>query len=143
MIARMNSKSRSSRTALAALELVLMLPMLSFVSLISVDYSRIFYAWATLADCSRSGALWASNSNYATSTPYTTYQQAALAAAPNLSPAPTLSLTNGTDASGNAYVQVTASYQFKTFTNYPTLGSFAAIPNSVTLTRTIMMIVTP
>jgi Flp pilus assembly protein TadG len=143
MIARSHRKPRATRTALAALELVLVLPMMSFVSLISVDYSRVFYAWATLADCARNGALYASNSSYATSTSFTSYQQAALAAAPGLTPAPTVSLLNGTDTSGNAYVQVTATYQFSTFANYPTLGSFAPIPNSVALTRSIRMIVTP
>jgi Flp pilus assembly protein TadG len=137
MIARSHRKPRATRTALAALELVLVLPMMSFVSLISVDYSRVFYAWA------RNGALYASNSSYATSTSFTSYQQAALAAAPGLTPAPTVSLLNGTDTSGNAYVQVTATYQFSTFANYPTLGSFAPIPNSVALTRSIRMIVTP
>jgi Flp pilus assembly protein TadG len=143
MIAHGSRNRRSSRAALAALELVLVLPMLSYVSLVSVDYSRIFYAWATLADCSRNGALFASNSNYASSTSFTTYQQAAQAAAANLSPAPTVSLTNGTDASGNAYVKVTASYQFSTLSNYPAMGTFAVIPNSVTLTRSTVMIVTP
>jgi hypothetical protein len=38
---------------------------------------------------------------------------------------------------------VTATYQFSTLANYPAIGSFAPIPNSITLTRNIMMIITP
>jgi Flp pilus assembly protein TadG len=128
---------RNSGRAAAAVELVLMLPMLSFVCLVAIDYSRLFYAWATLADVARDGALYASDSSFATSTTYATAQQAALADASNLSPAPTITSTSGVDAGGNSYVQVTATYQFQTIANYP------GIPNSVSLSRSLRMVVTP
>ena len=97
------------RAGAAAVELVLMLPMLGFVCLATIDYSRLFYAWATLADCARNGALFASDSSFATSTTFTTVQQAALADASNLSPSPTIASASGVDSGGNSYVEVTAS----------------------------------
>ncbi len=128
---------RNQGRAAAAVELVLMLPMLAFVCLVAIDYSRLFFAWATLADVARDGALYASDSSFATSTTFANTQAAALADASNLSPAPTIVSTSGVDAGGNSYVQVTATYQFQTIANYP------GIPNSVSLSRSLRMVVTP
>jgi Flp pilus assembly protein TadG len=114
-----------------------MMPMLAFVCLATIDYARVFYAWSILADCARNGALYASDSAFATSTSYTTIQQAALADASNLSPAPTIASASGVDASGNSYVEVTASYTFTTLSSYP------GIPTSVALSRKLRMVVTP
>jgi Flp pilus assembly protein TadG len=130
-------ESSKRRRAAAALELVLVLPMLSFVWLVTIDYSRLFYAWATLADCARNGAFYASDPEFASSTTFTSIQQAALADSSNLSPSPTITSTSGTDSGGNNYVLVTATYTFRTVANYP------GIPNSVALSRSLQMVVTP
>ena len=141
--ARRDRNPRGPRRAAAAVELVLMLPMLGFVMLAALDYSRLFYAYAILADCARNGAVFASDSGLATSTTFTTIQQAAQADAGNLSPAPTIASTSGTDVGGNNYVEVTASYTFHTLINYPTIPGFPTIPNSVALSRKLRMVVTP
>jgi hypothetical protein len=85
----------------------------------SVDFARAFYFTSIVANCARNGALYGSDPVAATESPYTSIQQAALADAANLSPAPTVSSANGTDSSGNPYVQVTVSYPFTTITNFP------------------------
>ena len=125
------------RKAAAALELALLMPMLSYVCVVTIDYSRLFFFWTTIAPCALNGAYYLSDSNMAASSGYSSYQQAALADASNLSPAPTVSTTSGTDSSGNAYVTVTVSYAFQTLFNYP------GIPSSVTLSRKVQMAVTP
>jgi Flp pilus assembly protein TadG len=133
----MRSARVKSRGGAAAVELVLLLPVLCFIGLTSIDYSRLFYAWATLADCARNGALYASDPSFASSTNFTSIQQAALADASNLSPSPTVVSTTGNDSNGIAYVKVTVTYTFTTIVNYP------GIPNSVTLTRALQMAATP
>jgi hypothetical protein len=64
-------------------------------------------------------------------------QAAALADATNLSPQPTVTSTNGTDGSGNPYIEVTVVYPFQTISNYPGLS------NPINLTRTVRMRVAP
>ena len=132
--ARGTGRRRSRRRAAAALELALLLPTLCFLCLIATDYPRLFYSLATLSDCARAGAMY-----YATHSTATTaaIQQAALADATNLSPAPTVTTASGTDSSGNAYVQVTVSCTFRTLTANP------AIPSPVTLSRTFVMMPNP
>ena len=125
------------RRAAAAVELAVMLPVFCYSCLIAIDYSRLFYAWATLADCAKNGAMYASDANFALSTPYLTAQQAALADATNLSPTPTVTTAVGVDALLNSYVEVNVSYTFSTISNYP------GIPSSVPLSRKLRMYVTP
>jgi hypothetical protein len=91
----------------------------------------------TVANCARNGALYACDSAFASNSAYTSIQQAALADSGNLSPAPTVSSTTGTDTSGNNYVEVTVSYPFQGIINYP------GIPSSFTISRTVRMAVSP
>ena len=72
---------------------------------------------------------------YRTSRPFASTQAAALADATNISPAATITESNGVDASGRAYVQVTASYTFATITGFP------GIPSKFALNRTVKMYV--
>jgi len=65
--------------------------------------------------------------------PFASAQAAAVADAPNLSPAPTVSTTSGTDSAGRPYVEVTAAYTFRTITGFP------GVPNQVNLTRKVRM----
>ncbi len=132
------------RFGLAAVELAVALPMLCFVSAATIDFARVAYYEQAVANFARNGALWAayqSNtavapSNAFTST-YTSIDEAALADASNFGTAPTITNASGTDASGNAYVRVTASYNFSTVLNYP------GIPASFTITRSATMAVAP
>jgi hypothetical protein len=108
-----------------------------FICVATCDYARSVYDAVTVANCARNGALWAADTAFQATTPYTTVSQAALADAGNLSPSPTVSSTTGKDASGNSYVAVTVSYAFQGIINYP------GIPASFTISRTVWMAVSP
>ncbi|HBI42058.1 MAG TPA: hypothetical protein DDY78_04255 [Planctomycetales bacterium] len=124
------------RPGAAAVELAVVSPFLVFLFVIAVDFGRIFYFSQTIENCARNGAIYGSNLTTAQS-PYSNIQQAALADAENLNPQPTVTSATGTDASGNAYVQVTVAWQFKTITTYP------GVPSPVNLSRTVQMRVAP
>jgi Flp pilus assembly protein TadG len=123
------------RRAVAAVEFAVLLPFLAFIFVVTVDFSRIFYDALILSNCARNGALYGC-ANPRNSQDTTGIQNAALADATNLSPAPTVTSTTGTNSDGN-YVQVTVTFTFQTITNYP------GIPNTITLTRTVQMRVSP
>jgi Flp pilus assembly protein TadG len=125
------------RSGVAAVELAILLPLLTFLFVISIDYARIFYYSVTIENCARNGALYGSDPIFAAQSPYTSISQAALADATNLNPPPSVTSTNGTDKSGNTYVQVTVSWQFQTITNYP------GVPDVVNLNRTVEMRIAP
>jgi Flp pilus assembly protein TadG len=112
-------------------ELAILLPFLAFILVVAVDFSRIFYASMTLNNCARNGALYGCD-NPANAQDTAGIQSAALADAPNLSPAPAVTSTTGTDADG-PYVEVTVSWQFQTITSYP------GVPSPVNLVRKVRM----
>jgi len=126
-------RDRARRCAAASVELALLAPFLAFLFVAAVDYARLFYYSLTVANCARNGALYGSDAIAAAESPYTSIQNAALADASNLSPAPTISSTNGSDSSSNPYVEVTVTYPFTTIVNYP------GIPHTTTISRTVRM----
>ena len=134
---RYREKSGRSRRGMAAVELAVLIPPILLVFMGAIDYARLFYASVTVANCARNGALYAADSTFAASTPYTNLTQAATADATNLSPTPTVTSATGTDASGNKYVDVTVSYTFNTVASYP------GIPSSVVISRTAQMPLAP
>ena len=130
-----NRHGRSrSRSGAAAVELALLLPVFCYICVAATDYSRVFYVLATLSDSARAGAIYYATRPSATNSGI---QQAALADASDLNPAPTITTATGTDASGNAYMQVTAAYQFTTLMPYP------GIPSTVNLSRQVTMMPNP
>jgi Flp pilus assembly protein TadG len=137
MLDRSHSRGRQPRRGAAVVELALLLPFLIFLFLVAVDYCRLFYYSQTLASCARNGALYGSDPVAAAQSPYPDLTSAALADASNLTPSPSVSSTNGTDSSGNPYVEVTVSWTFQTITNYP------GIPSTVNLQRKVRMRVAP
>ena len=114
-----------------------MLPFLCYVCVLTIDYSRLFFSWCTLAECAFNGAYYLADSDVASASGFTSVNQAALADATNLSPAPSVSSTSGTDSAGNLYVEVTVTYTFTTVFSYP------GIPTSTTISRKLRMAVTP
>jgi hypothetical protein len=104
---------------------------------LAVDFARIFYYSQIIEQCARNGAIYASDPVAAAQSPYTSLHDAALADASNITPQPTVTSTNGTDASKNHYVQVTVSWAFKTIT------SDLGVMNSVDITRTVQMRMAP
>lgn len=133
----LHDRRRRFRRGSAAVELAVLLPFLAFIFVIAIDYGRVFYFSLTVENCARAGALYGSDPIAAAQSPYTSIQQAALAEAPNLTPAPTITSTKGTDASSNPYVEVTAAWTFNSITSFP------GVPTATTLRRTVRMRVAP
>ena len=128
MRTRQAGRSARGRSGLAATELALALPVLAFLFQITADYSRLFFALATLSDSARAGAMY-----YATTATTSSIQAVALADATNLSPTPTVTSTAGTDSAGNSTVTVTVSYPFSTLTSITGVASPATLSRSVTM----------
>jgi Flp pilus assembly protein TadG len=128
---------RNDRHGIAVVELAILLPILTLLFVVAVDYARVFYFGVTVGSAARNGALWARDSVLAAESPYKSVTEAALADASNLSPTPTVASTTGTDDKGQPFVQVTVTYTFKTLTNYP------FVPSTVTLARTVRMHTAP
>jgi Flp pilus assembly protein TadG len=131
----------------AAAELALMLPLLCVMLIGAIDFCRLFYAWNIITNCARNGALWLSDPHAngtltPSQSPYTSYQDAALADAisnNSLSPALTssnISSSTGTDGQKNPTAIVTVTYQFNLVSSYLGFGS-------VNLKRSVAMRVQP
>lgn len=128
------------RPGVAAVELAFLLPFLLFLFVITVDFGRAFYFSMTVATCARNGALWQSDPYARAESPYKTLKDAAMADASNLNDPtnqPKIVSTTGTDSTGNEYVEVTVTYQFKSISRFPLL------PSSMNITRTAKMPVAP
>jgi Flp pilus assembly protein TadG len=124
------------RRGIAAVELAALLPLLAVLVIMAVDYARVLYYAQVVDSAARGGALYGTrDSTHAADT--AGIQQAALADATNLTPAPGVTSTTANDASGNPEVQVTVTWTFQTLVNYP------GIPSTVNLTRTATMRVLP
>ena len=117
--------------------MAIVLPPLVFLALAVVDFGRIYYYTDVISNCARNGAIYVSDPLAQAQSPYASVSAAALADASNLSPAPTVSSSTGTDGAGNAYVAVTVSYTYSTIVNYP------GIPSTTNLTRTVQVRVAP
>jgi Flp pilus assembly protein TadG len=131
-------RQRASRSGVAATELAILLPLLAVLFVIAVDWSRIVYYSVVIEHSARNGALWASDPYSGVVSPYPDMTTAALADAGGITPTPTVTQTNGTDAAtGYPYVECTVTYNFTTVSNFP------LIPSSTTLTRTVRMYITP
>jgi Flp pilus assembly protein TadG len=116
--------------------LAVLLPFMMFLFLLAIDWGRIFYYSVAVTNCAHQGAIYASDPVAAAKSPYKSMQDAALADASDLQPQPTVTSTNGKDDAGNAYVEVTATWQFTTVTSFPGLGP-------MNLSRTVRMRVAP
>jgi Flp pilus assembly protein TadG len=125
------------RPAAAAVELALLLPVLTLLLIITVDFARLYYHYMTITNCARNGALWLCDPVAQTTSKYSTVDAAARADATNLDPSKlTVSSTSGTDANTNPYVEVTVTYEFPLITSY--LGF-----KEQTLSRTVRMRTAP
>jgi Flp pilus assembly protein TadG len=122
------------RRGAAAVELAILLPLLVFLFVVAVDFSRAFYYGLTISNCARNGALYASDPVTATESPYRSVQEAALADASDLDPPPSVTgPTYGATPDGSRYVEVTVTYPFQTITSYP------GVPSHMDLARTVRM----
>ena len=85
------------RRGAAVVELALLLPLLAFIFVVAVDFGRVYFFSLTLQNCARAGALYASDLHVTDESPFASVEEAALADATNLSPAPTIATITGTD----------------------------------------------
>ena len=126
-----------SRRAAAAVELALLLPVLTFLLIISVDFARLYYHYLTITNCARNGAVWLADPVAQSTSKYVTVDAASRADATNLDSSKlTVSSKTGVGADGNPYAEGTVSYQFPLITTY--LGF-----NAQTLSRTVRMRTAP
>jgi Flp pilus assembly protein TadG len=128
-----SGRKQIPRHGLAVVELAVVLPLLAFLFVITIDFARVFYFSLTLTNCARAGAFYASDPSTMDESPFANIQAAALSDAANLSPKPTITSTNGVDGQGRNYVSVTADYTFRTITRFP------GVPSQVALQRTVTM----
>ncbi len=136
---------RPARRGLAAVELALLLPLLVFMCMASIDFARVVYAMVTLQNCARNGALYefyvASNNSLPSN--WTSLATAVQADAGNLTV--TLPSTYGGNAnpyspkaSTNNYVTVTVQCSFTLLmlgsdANFPTIGRTLTLTQSVSM----------
>jgi Flp pilus assembly protein TadG len=121
------------RRGAAVVELAVLLPLLILLFVIAVDFSRAYYFSLTLQNCARAGAVYASDPVVARESPYASAEEAALADATSLSPSPTIATAEGLDTQGRPYVEVKATYPYRTVLQFP------GIPAEMTLSRSVRM----
>jgi Flp pilus assembly protein TadG len=132
------NRRRGCRRGGSAAELALVAPVLVFILLFAIDFCRVFFAYTTITNAARNGALWASDPLAATQSPYSSVQAAALAEDNNLNPTLTSEIAAGTGSITQTAgtdpntVMVTVSYQFPLITSY--LGM-----SNVNLSRQVTM----
>ncbi len=143
----MNNRSAQSQSGNAMLEFAVLLPVTMILFFGTMDFSRVFYAAIELSNAAHAGALYGAQS--VTSVADTAgIQRAAAFEAQDLSGmtaassyrcqcpgGATVSCTLGTCTGygvPEVYVSVTTAYTFQT------LFGYAALPNSVAMTRTVV-----
>ena len=142
---------RGPRRGSAILQFALVLPILLSVALLAADYGRVPFYWMAVTNAARVGAGYASANYYSSmsSTQLTNWQNATVTAVKGefagnaWYQAANLTVSNPTatkDSSGYYYVKVTVTYSFKTLVNWT---FFSGYNKSISLTRTVVMRVTP
>jgi Flp pilus assembly protein TadG len=131
MFYRRCRRQAASRGA-AAVELAVLLPVLGFLLVVTVDYARVFYYSLTITNCARNAAYYECDPAARAESPYASARDAALADAGDLKPAPTV-----TTSTGAGQVAVTVTYPFQTIMNYP------GVPKTINLARTVRMDLAP
>lgn len=127
------SGSRHSRRGVAAVEFALLLPLLCFLFVITVDFCRVYYYSITISNCARNGALFAS-ADIGHAQNVDGIRTATIRDASNLDLAK-FGVATWTDGSNSVSVKVT--YPFTTITHFP------GIPHQIDLHRTVQMKILP
>ncbi len=134
---RVRTRDPGPRRGTAMAELAILLPFLSFLFLVAVDFCRVFNATQIVEGCAEAGALYASGTARAASTTTTTDAATAAAVAEGAGLNPPLT-------AGNVAVTITSNTATVTVTySFPTLTGFPGLPQTLTLTRTVTMNVAP
>jgi hypothetical protein len=96
-----------------------------------MDFARVYYFSQVIADCARTGAMYAANPDDADQTDFDCVEDATLSAASGLSPTPSVTVTEEVDGAGNDCVAVNVRYSF------PLLTRYLGVPSPVTVSRTV------
>jgi Flp pilus assembly protein TadG len=125
-------RRHDERRLVAAVELAMLLPLLSLLFVGVLDFCRIFYYAQTLQNAARCGALYASGTVAPApgTTPQNAAVQAALAEAVSLDPP--LQAQNVTVTTSGTNVTVSVAYQWQAVTPYPALPSAVSLNFSAT-----------
>jgi Flp pilus assembly protein TadG len=133
-------RGRNDRSATAATELALVLPMLMTLVLGCVDFGRIAYVYCAVSNASRAAAEYGATHNFTTLTRATwqsRIEQAAtteLSAVPNFNPSQlAVAVNTASDAYGLFRVTVDVQYPFTTVVPWP------GMPQTVVLWRSTSM----
>ena len=152
-----HNRPSGKRVGAAVAEFAVLLPLLAFIFLAAVDFSRVLYVVVVADNCVDNGAMYGSqifdNANQqwiSSSAQYwqgpggqviSTEQAATFVDGSNVSPALTPSNINidnsQVDADGHPVAIVTLNYTFKP------VGAYWGIPSQFTFTRTCQMRIAP
>jgi hypothetical protein len=123
---RTANRSLISRRTAAVAEAAILLSILSFLFVVSIDFAGVFYYSLALKNCARNGACY--GSDYPGIYSYGSPSAAALADAGDMSPTPNVTVGYDSSSTGSftsstpvrpGYVQVTVTWTFQTVTGYP------------------------
>jgi Flp pilus assembly protein TadG len=136
---------RSQRRGLAAVELAVLLPLLVFICMATIDFARVIYAMVILQNCARNGALYEfySKAGYSLPSSWTSMSAAVDSDAGNL----TVTIPSSSGSNANPYSPKSATNNYVTVTvqstfTLLTLGSDRGLPSiggSMTLTQSASM----
>jgi Flp pilus assembly protein TadG len=131
-------KRDQARRGAAAVELAVLLPVLVFWSMATVDYARLAYAQMTLQNCARNGALYEFYAKAGFSLPSGWTSLATAVQADEGSGLTVTAVATSPASSTNNYVTVTATATFAPIA-FPALHGLPSIPGTVTLTQSVSM----
>lgn len=130
------SSLRTWRSGVATVECSILLPLLLFLFLVGVDFSRVFYFSIAVTNCARNGAMYGSK-DPSKALDQTGIKNAVLIDAHNLNQ-DMMTISSATDSNtAPTYVEVTVVYPFQTTTG------FLGLPGTFTITRSVRMQVSP
>ena len=127
-----------TRRGAAAVELALVLPVLIFCSMITVDFARVAYVLVALQNSARNGALYEFCSKAALPLP-SGWTSLSLAVSADALAGMTVTSTASSPAStSNNYVTVTVTTTFTPIA-LPAMHGLPSLPGSMTLTQSATM----
>jgi Flp pilus assembly protein TadG len=133
----LSTRGDVGRRGVAAAEMAIVLPFLSFILVVAVDYCRIFYYTQTLHNCAYVGALYASGTAQTSSALGSTAAATQAAVADGTTLTPPLQARNVTVTSQKQTTTVTVQYDYQMLT--PLLGD----GGKVTIARQVTMGLAP
>jgi Flp pilus assembly protein TadG len=130
-------RRREARRGTASVELALLLPLLVFMAMATVDFARVAYVQVVLQNCARNGALYEFNTKASLTVPSSWTSLASAVQADEGGMSVTATATSPALSSNN-YVTVTATTTYKPIA-LGLMRGFPSIPSSLTLSQSATM----